>query len=173
MPSSVGYAELSIMDWDDIRFFLGVARAEQFSAAAARMGVDTATVARRINALEKSLNTRLFDRRHTGCVLTEAGERFFQTAEDLESNILRTQADLSRSDVLVTGAVRIAAPDGFGTLFLCPRLAALKARHPALTIQLVPITRTFSLSRREADLEQPRGPAGIPQARRLFTPFLC
>ena len=159
MPSSVGYAELSTMDWDDIRFFLGVARAEQFSAAAARMGVDTATVARRINALEKSLNTRLFDRRHTGCVLTEAGERFFQTAEDLESNILRAQADLSRSGVLVTGAVRIAAPDGFGTLFLCPRLAALKARHPALTIQLVPITRTFSLSRREADLavtiEQP------------------
>jgi hypothetical protein len=124
MPSSVGYAELSTMDWDDIRFFLGVARAEQFSAAAMRMGVDTATVARRINALEKSLNTRLFDRRHTGCVLTEAGERFFQTAEDLESNILRAQADLSRSDVLVTGAVRIAAPDGFGTLFLCPRLAA-------------------------------------------------
>jgi DNA-binding transcriptional LysR family regulator len=147
------------LDWDDIRFFLGVARAEQFSAAAVRMGVDTATVARRINALEKSLNARLFDRRHTGCILTEAGERLLQTAQALESNILQAQADLSRSDVAVTGAVRIAAPDGFGTLFLCPRLAALKARHPALTIQLVPITRTFSLSRREADLavtiEQP------------------
>src|SRR5437660_11738881 len=177
MPSSVGYAELSAMDWDDIRFFLGVARAEQFSAAAARMGVDTATVARRISALEKSLNTRLFDRRHTGCVLTEAGERFFQTAEDLESNILRAQAELSRSDVLITGAVRIAAPDGFGTLFLCPRLAALKARHPGLTIQLVPITRTFSLSRREADLavtiEQPAEagwyPASSSTIHSIFT----
>jgi DNA-binding transcriptional LysR family regulator len=48
--------------------------------------------------------------------------------------------------------VRIAAPDGFGTLFLCHRLGALKARHPGLTIQLVPITRTVSLSKREADL---------------------
>ena len=71
------------MDWDDIRFFLGVARAEQFSAAAVRMGVDTATVARRISALEKSLNARLFDRRPTGCALTEAGQRFLQTAEEL------------------------------------------------------------------------------------------
>lgn len=150
---------MSTMDWDDIRFFLGVARAEQFSGAAARLGVDTATVARRINALEKSLSARLFDRRHTGCALTEAGERFLQTAEELEANILLAQADLSCSDVPVTGTVRVAAPDGFGTLFLCPRIRSLKAQHPSLTIQLVPITRTFSLSRREADLavtiEQP------------------
>ncbi len=140
------------MDWDNIRFFLCVARAEQFSAAAVHMGVDTATVGRRINALEKSLNARLFDRQHTGCILTPAGERFLQTAEELESQILRVQGDLSRSDVEIGGVVRIAAPDGFGTLFLCPRLGALKARHPGLTVQLVPITRTFSLSKREADL---------------------
>jgi DNA-binding transcriptional LysR family regulator len=140
------------MDWDNIRFFLGVARAGQFSAAAVNMGVDTATVARRINALEKSLGTRLFDRQPTGCLLTAAGERFFQTAEEVESQILRTQGDLSRSDLEVGGAVRIAAPDGFGTIFLCPRLGALKIRHPRLTVQLVPITRSFSLSKREADL---------------------
>src|ERR1700737_1200969 len=141
MPSSVGYAELATMDWDDIRFFLGVARAEQFSAAAVHMGVDTATVGRRINALEKSLNARLFERQHTGCVLTPAGERLFQTAEDPESQILRAQGDLSRTDVEVGGAVRIAAPDGFGTLFLCPRLGALKARHPGLTEQIDSMSR--------------------------------
>jgi DNA-binding transcriptional LysR family regulator len=50
------------MDWDDIRYFLSAARAKQFSAAAVRMGVDTATVARRITSLEKSLQARLFDR---------------------------------------------------------------------------------------------------------------
>src|SRR5438105_1304599 len=83
---------------------------------AVHMGVDTATVGRRINALEKSLNARLFDRQHTGCILTPAGERFLQTAEELESQILRVQGDLSRSDVEIGGVVRIAAPDGFGTL---------------------------------------------------------
>lgn len=143
---------LRSMDWDDIRFFLSVARTERFSAAAQQMGVDTATVGRRINALEKSMKARLFDRQHTGCILTAAGERFLQTAEQLESEILRAQGDLSRSDVEISGAVRIAAPDGFSTVFLAPRLGALKVRHPGLTIQLVPITRAFSLSKREADI---------------------
>ena len=140
------------MDWDDIRFFLAVARAGQFSAAAARMGVDESTIARRINSLEKSLEVRLFDRQRTGSVLTRAGERFLLTAEELESQLLKAQADLSGADVEMSGTVRIASPDGFGTLFLCSRIGALKARFPALTIQLVPMTRAFSLSKREADL---------------------
>jgi DNA-binding transcriptional LysR family regulator len=141
------------MDWDDIRYFLGVARAGQFSAAATRMGVDVATVGRRINALEKSLQSRLFDRqRRTGLVLTQAGERLLATAEELESQILRAQSDLGKSDVQMDGTVRIAAPDGFGALFLCPRIGDLKAKHQSLTIQIVPISRAFSLSKREADV---------------------
>jgi len=48
--------------------------------------------------------------------------------------------------------VRIAAPDGFTTLFLCSRLGHLKAKYPSLTVQLVPMSRTFSLSKREADV---------------------
>lgn len=147
------------MDWDDIRYFISVARAKQFSAAALRMRVDTATVARRISALEQSLQARLFDRRRTGCVLTQAGERFLATAEELESQILRAQSDLGRSDVQIDGTVRVAAPDGFGALFLCPRIGDLKFKHRSLTIQIVPISRAFSLSKREADvavtIEQP------------------
>ena len=90
------------MDWDDIRFFLGVARAGQFSAGAARLGVDETTIARRINSLEKSLKVRLFDRQRTGSVLTRAGERFLLTAEELESGLLKVQGDLSGSDVCTT-----------------------------------------------------------------------
>jgi DNA-binding transcriptional LysR family regulator len=140
------------MDWDNIRFFLSVARAHQFSAAAAQMGVDAATVARRISALEKSLKTRLFERLPSGCIPTAAGERLLQLSEEMESRILQAQGDLSNRDVEMGGSIRIAAPDGFGTLFLCPRLQGFRARHRSLTIQLVPMTRTFSLSKREADL---------------------
>ncbi|MDD3446574.1 MAG: LysR substrate-binding domain-containing protein, partial [Zavarzinia sp.] len=50
------------------------------------------------------------------------------------------------------GAVRIGAPDGFGTLFLAPRLGRLAAQHPGLELQLVAMPRVFSLSKREADL---------------------
>jgi DNA-binding transcriptional LysR family regulator len=140
------------MDWDNIRIFLSVARAGQFSAAASQLRLDTATVGRRIKALEKSLGVRLFDRQTTGSVLTAAGDRLYRTAEEVEAQLLRAQGDLSRSDVELSGTVRIAAPDGFTTLFLCSRLSHLKAKYPSLTVQLVPMSRTFSLSKREADL---------------------
>jgi len=140
------------MDWDNIRIFLSVARAGQFLAAARQLRVDHGTVSRRIGALETSLGVRLFDRQTTGCVLTAAGERLFESAEEVEAQLLRAQGDLSQSDVELSGTVRIAAPDGFTTLFLCARLGKLKAKYPSLTIQLVPMSRTFSLSKREADL---------------------
>jgi DNA-binding transcriptional LysR family regulator len=140
------------MDWDNIRIFLSVARAGQFSAAASQLRIDNGTVARRIGALEKSLRVRLFDRQTTGSVLTAAGDRLYEAAEEVEAQLLRAQGDLSQSDVELSGTVRIAAPDGFTALFLCSRLGHLKAKYPSLTVQLVPMSRTFSLSKREADL---------------------
>ncbi len=140
------------MDWDNIRVFLSVARAGQFGAAARHMQVDNATVSRRISALEKSLRVKLFDRQTTGCVLTSAGDRLYITAEEIEAQLLRAQGDLSETDMELSGSVRIGAPDAFTTLFLCSRLGKLKAKYPFLTVQLVPISRTFSLSKREADL---------------------
>lgn len=140
------------MDWDNIRVFLSVARAGQFGAAARQLGIDDGTVSRRMKALEKALGTRLLDRQTTGCVLTEAGDRLFASAQEIEAKLLHMQGDLSQSDIELSGTVRIGAPDGFAALFLCSRLGEFKAKHPALTIQLVPMSRTLSLSKREADL---------------------
>lgn len=140
------------MDWDHARIFLAAARNGQFLAAARQLRLDHATIGRRITALEEALGAKLFERRTNGCALTPAGERFLIAAERIEADMLRVQADLSATDVDVTGTVRIGAPDGFGTLFLSSRLGRLMARHPRLSIQLVPLPRTFSLSKREADI---------------------
>jgi DNA-binding transcriptional LysR family regulator len=140
------------MDWDSTRIFLSVARLGQFLAASRQLKLDHATVSRRIGQLEASLGVRLFERRTYGSVLTPAGERFLVAAERIEAEILRAEAELKSVDLEASGTVRIGAPDGFGTLFLAPRLGALAARHPRLTIQLVPLPRTFSLSKREADI---------------------
>ncbi len=140
------------MDWDHARFFLAVARTGQFLAGAKLLRVDHATVSRRINALEAELGAKLFERRTTGCTLTAAGDRFVVAAERIEAEMLRARADLSATDISISGTVRIGAPDGFGTMFLCSRLARLTERHPGLTVQVVPLPRTFSLSKREADI---------------------
>lgn len=140
------------MDWDRIRIFLAVARSGQILAASRRLGLNHATVARRLDALEADLGARLLERRTTGSTLTAAGEALLAAAERAESDFLRVGAELSGVAEALTGTVRIGAPDGLGNYFLARILAAFAARHPGLTIQLVPLPRTFSLSRREADI---------------------
>lgn len=140
------------MNWDDVRMFLAVARAGQILAAARGLGVNHATVSRRITALEQALETKLLVRRTNGCELTGEGETFFDAAERMETEMLAAQGRIGRHDASVSGTVRIGAPDGFGISFLAPRLGTLTARHRDLKIQLVPVPRAFSLSRREADI---------------------
>ncbi|AXS40040.1 LysR family transcriptional regulator [Breoghania sp. L-A4] len=140
------------MNWDDARIFLAIARSGQILAAAKRLGLNHATVGRRLTALEEALQTKLFERRTNGCVLTAAGERFLPAAERIEAEMLAARAAIGGTDVEVSGTVRIGAPDGFGVAFLAPRLGELTAHYPDLTVQLVPVPRSFSLSRREADI---------------------
>ncbi|WP_440982927.1 LysR family transcriptional regulator [Shinella sumterensis] len=140
------------MNWDDVRMFLAVARTGQILAASRRLGVNHATLSRRVSALEEALKTRLLIRRTNGCDLTAEGETFLRAAERMETEMLAAQASIGRIDTAVAGTVRVGAPDGFGVSFLAPRLGKLTARHPELKIQLVPVPRSFSLSQREADI---------------------
>src|SRR5687768_12811221 len=108
------------MNWDDVRIFLAVARAGQILAASKRLGLNHATLSRRLTSLEDALKTRLFVRRTYGCELTEDGSRFLLSAEHMEAEMLAAQASLGRSDAAISGTVRIGAPDGFGVSFLAP-----------------------------------------------------
>ncbi len=153
-------------DWNNLRAFLAVARTGRLTAAAARLGADHATISRRVTALEGSLRARLFDRSPTGYALTPHGESLMPRAEAMESLALAAQAEVGESDMRVTGAVRIGAPEGFGSYFLAPRMAALADRHPELEIQLVAIPGLVSLSKREADIAVTLSP---PREGRLLT----
>lgn len=147
------------MNWDDIRIFLAVARSGQILGAARSLNLNHATVARRLTALETALGSTLFTRRTNGSDLSPSGERFLVHAEAMESAMLAA-SESAGADSLIDGVVRVGAPDGFGVAFLAPRLGELTERHPGLRIELVPVPRAFSLSRREADiavtLERPR-----------------
>jgi DNA-binding transcriptional LysR family regulator len=140
------------MNWDDLRIFLAIARAGQILGAARRLGLNHATVSRRLTGLEDSLSVKLFHRQTNGCELTESGGRFLEIAERVEREMNEVRGAVASDSETVTGTVRIGAPDGFGVAFLAPRLAALTARNPDLSVQLVPVPRSFSLSRHEADI---------------------
>ena len=153
-------------DWNDLRVLLAVGRTGKLSAAAIKLRADHATVSRRISALENALQVKLLERRSTGVTLTEQGQKLMQAAEAMESLALAGLAELQQSELKISGAVRIGAPEGFGSYFLAPRLGALCDRHPELEIELVAMGAVFSLSKREADIA-----VGLtrPEQGRLFS----
>jgi DNA-binding transcriptional LysR family regulator len=154
------------MDWDNLRFFLELARSGTLMSASRRLAVDHTTVARRIQALEKEVGTPLFSREAGGHRLTEAGRRLQPQVEAMESAFRTVESATPASHEGLSGLVRIGTTEGFGTVVLAPQLALFARAHPGLVIDLLAMPRLVHLSRREADivisLERPgRGPVVV------------
>jgi DNA-binding transcriptional LysR family regulator len=140
------------MKWDDLRVFLAVARQSRLQAAGRALGLDPATVGRRITALEEALGARLFERSLQGHVLTESGRSLLVHAQAME-----TQAGIAAEEITgqadrLSGTVRVGAPDGVSNYLLVDACATLTRDNPDLQVQVVALPRIFSLSKREADL---------------------
>ncbi|MGM0584620.1 MAG: LysR family transcriptional regulator [Pseudomonadota bacterium] len=139
------------MNWDDLRYFLQVARTGRLTSAARALGVDHATVSRRVAALESALGARLFDRSPRGYALTEAGRLLLPTAEAMESASIAAAQEVGGRQHDLSGAVRVGMPEGAASHLVTEAATALCEQHPRLELQIVALPRTFSLSQREAD----------------------
>jgi DNA-binding transcriptional LysR family regulator len=157
------------LNWDDLRLFLGIARAGRLIGAGRRLGLDHSTVARRLTALETAVGSRLFDRGPRGVQPTEAGRRLLDHAERIEAEIIGATAALGGGDARISGTVRLATPEAFGIYLVAPNARRLHAAHPELRLELAPEPQLVSLPNREADvavlLNRPQ--AGAIVARHL------
>jgi DNA-binding transcriptional LysR family regulator len=143
---------MHIMNWDDLRIFLAVARDGGLVGAARRLGVDHTTVARRLTALETAMGARLVHRSPRGAKLTDAGVGLMEHAERIEAETLSASARLGASDHQLSGTVRLATPEAFGAWLVAPNVKMLHAAHPNIQLELVPEARAVNLSKREADI---------------------
>src|SRR5690625_2687838 len=152
------------MNWDDIKYFIEVARTQRVSVAASHLGVRHSTVSRRIHALEQSLGFLLFNKsRVDGFTLTEDGEQFFNYAEQIESTITTARERISGEAQSLKGHLRVGCTEGFGSYILTPLMTDFQKKYPSISLDIMPVPRFISLSKREADiaiaLERPqRGP---------------
>lgn len=137
-------------DWQDLRVFLALGRHGSLSAAARALKLTHATVARRLQSLEVTLEKRLVDRRREGYALTAAGTRTLAAAREMEAAIQTLAREAS--DHSPAGLVRVNAPPALTQGFLLRRLAELPRRHPHLDIELATDLRKVSLERHEADI---------------------
>ena len=160
-----------MFDWEDLRYFIVFAHEQSLSGAARKLKVDHATVARRISALESSLNLKLVDRRPRSYVITEDGERIAQLGRRMESESFAVQRTALAGQESYAGEVTVSAPPALACALIAPRINVLRTQHPQLSLQLIGSLGSASLSRREADiavrLSRPKEPDLV--ARKVAT----
>ena len=137
--------------WDDIRYFLALARSGSLSGASRALGVEHSTVARRVGQLEAGLALRLFDRLARGWTLTAEGQDVLARAEAVEREVLALRRAATGMDAL-SGTVRVSAPPLVLNHLILPGLQPFCRAHPGLVLDLVGERRDADLVRAEADI---------------------
>ena len=141
-----------MLEWDDLRSFLAIARHGSLSAAARMLGVEQSTMGRRLAALEQRSGVRLLQKIPRGFVLTAAGEAILAHVERIEHETLAVERAITGKDVRLAGTVRLTTLETFAVEVLTPALAAFREKYPGITVELLADTRALSLARREADI---------------------
>jgi len=162
------------VDWDDLRFFLAIARAGSLGAAARQLGVSHPTVGRRLQALEQASGQAFFRRTGEGLVPTAIGEGILSLAEEMESSALAIARRIDGSDEQPEGILRISSADWFAGYVLAPVLGELVRRYPAVVPEVIAGMRLSDLTRREADIAfriVPFDQPDIVQRRLMSMPY--
>lgn len=141
-----------MVDWDDFRNFLAVARHGTLSAAARSLDVRQSTMGRRLAAFEERAGVMLLQKTPRGFVLTPAGEVALAEAEKMEAAALAAERAITGRDVRLEGEIRLTTVESLAAELLTPILASFAHTYPGITVKLITGTQTLSLASREADL---------------------
>lgn len=161
-----------MLDWNDLRYFLAVAKGGSTLAAGRELRVSQTTVARRVAALEEALGVRLFDKRQAGYALTPAGEDLVERAELVESAATAFADAASAQSRDVSGTVKITTEEVYAITLLAPLLRELHEKHPEIRIDLDTSQTVRDLGAGEADISL-RSTKGQHQAAGLVGRQLC
>jgi molybdate transport repressor ModE-like protein len=149
-PGGAGLGHM--IDWDDVRYFLAVAREGSVRAAAERIKVNHSTILRRISQLEERLGTRMFERLPSGYRLTDAGEEVLAFAEKMEAASNQLETRVFGRDQSVRGLLRVTLPPTLATHLLMPDFVEFGRLHPEIEMEILSIDEPVNLTNRQADV---------------------
>jgi DNA-binding transcriptional LysR family regulator len=154
-----------MFDWDDLRYFLAVARHGSTIAAAKALDLSQSTVHRRLADLEKRIGRNIVVRHATGYRLTEVGMALRPWAEQVERAVDSLERYLVAADDTPTGSIRVTCSESIGyRLTQSLLLETFQNRHPGLRVELIMSDRFLDISKGEADVAIR---AGIPNEETL------
>jgi len=130
--------------------FEASARHLSFTKAAGELSLTQSAVSRQIQALEESLGARLFERRTRALLLTEAGQRFHQVAQQVLAELDAATQKLRGAAAART--VTVSTTPGFASLWLIPRLNGYLQAHPGVDVRISASYEMINLEREGVDL---------------------
>src|SRR3982750_582000 len=144
--------DCTMIDWDDVRYFLAVARGGSVRAAAKGLGVNHSTVLRRIGQLEESLGAQMFEKLPSGYRLTAAGEEVLELANQMEASSHQLETRVFGRDQSVRGLLRVTLAPNLAAHLLMPDPAECARLHPDIEMEILSSGELANLTNREADV---------------------
>ena len=141
-----------MIDWDDVRYFLAAAQEGSVRAAAKRLGVNHATVLRRIAQLEQRLGAQMFEKLPSGYRLTEAGGEVLELAKEMETSSHKLETRVIGRDQSVRGLLRVTLTPILATHLLVPDFTDFARLHPDIEMDILTTGELANLTNREADV---------------------
>ncbi|WP_339695665.1 LysR family transcriptional regulator [Celeribacter baekdonensis] len=139
-------------NWDDFRFVLAVARTGSVSGAARELGVNHATVLRRVAAIESRLGVELFEKSVRGYDISPEKLRLIEAAREVEIAVNAVERMARAGEAPLAGVIRVTSTDTFCHKILPPLLARLSQRETDLSFELLSNNAHLDLSRLHADV---------------------
>lgn len=138
-------------NWENLRFYLEVARQKTVLAASASLGISHATVIRRIKELEEELGGALFKRSQQGYELTPLGAKLYDHVAQIERSIYSIEHISRKESQDISGRLVISCPDS-DMVNVFPTIKAFTQSYPDVTIELKVSTSYADLSKKEVDI---------------------
>lgn len=139
-------------DWDDLRFVLAVADCGTVSAAARTLGVNHATVLRRVAAFEARHGAMLFEKSHSGYRVPPDRIRVLEALRDVRAAVFATSRLMQGGLAPLRGAIRLTSTDSLCQLVLPPVLAEIRVAAPELRFDLFATNAHLELAQLQADI---------------------
>jgi DNA-binding transcriptional LysR family regulator len=126
-----------MMDWNNLRTFMDVAKGSSFSGAGRRLKISQSAVSRQIAALEDELRMSLFQRHTTGVQLTDAGHELYGAVIDMSSRFSTALGKINEYREVPEGPLRVTTSVAFGSAWLGARINRFLKAYPNISVSLM------------------------------------